>query len=72
MLEALLLSGLVDQRREQSLTWLYLGALAPEVFRGRPGTLPAPDDPLAGVPQVKIRRRVRLLHPHREDEEENG
>ncbi len=71
MLGALLTSGLVDQRREQDVTWLYLSALAPEVFRGQSGTLPAPDDPLAGMPQVKIRKRVRLLHPHPEDEEEN-
>ena len=72
MMEALLVSGFVDQRRVQDVTWLHLSALAPKVFRGQPGTLPAPQDPLAGVPQVKIRRRVRLLHPHREDEEENG
>lgn len=61
MIEALLVSELIDQRREQSVTWISLGALAPEIFRGGPGTLPAPDDPLAGVPRVKIRRRVRLL-----------
>jgi hypothetical protein len=63
VLEALFVMGLVDQRREESMTWLYLGALAPEVFRDRAGALPAPEDPLAGVPQVKIRRRVRLLRP---------
>ena len=69
VLDALLVAGLVDQRRERSVTWLYLGALAPEVFRSRAGTLPAPEDPLAGVPQVKIRRRVRLLRSP-EDERE--
>src|SRR5437868_4710337 len=58
VLDALLVTGLVDQRREHGVTWLHLGALAPEVFRGRAGALPAPEDPLAGVPQVKIRRRV--------------
>lgn len=63
VIEALLVMALVDQRREADMTWLYLGALAPEVFRGTAGTLPAPEDPLAGVPQVKIRRRVRLLPP---------
>ena len=68
MLEALLAMGLIDQRREQNMTWLYLSALAPDVFRVGAGTLPAPDDPLAGVPQVKIRRRVRLL-PSSENEE---
>ena len=69
VLDALLVMGLVEQRREQSVTWLHLAALAPEIFRSRAGTLPAPADPLAGVPQVKIRRRVRLL-PSREDERE--
>jgi hypothetical protein len=69
MLDALLVTGLVDQRREDSLIWLHVGALAPDSFRIRPGTLPAPEDPLAGVPQVKIRRRVRLLR-QREDREQ--
>ena len=69
MLEALLVTGLVDQRREDSLIWLHIGALAPAAFRANAGTLPAPEDPLAGVPQVKIRRRVRLL-PQREDGEQ--
>jgi hypothetical protein len=68
VLDALLVSGLIDQRREQTVTWLYLGALAPDAFRCKAGTLPAPDDPLAGVPPVKIRRRVRLLR-EREDGE---
>lgn len=61
MVEALLVTGLVDQRREDSLIWLHVGALAPDCFRIHAGTLPAPEDPLAGVPQVKLRRRVRLL-----------
>ena len=69
VLDALLVTGLVDQRREKSETWLYLGALAPAVFRSRAGALPAAEDPLAGVPQVKIHRRARLL-PSREDERE--
>lgn len=63
VLGALLVTALVDQRRDESLTWLYVGALAPEEFRRKWGALPAPEDPLAGVPHVKIRRRVRLLEP---------
>ena len=66
LLGALLVTALVDQRRDESLTWLYVGALAPDEFRSKKGALPSPEDPLAGVPQVKIRRRVRLLPP-RED-----
>ncbi len=69
MLDALLVTGLVDQRCEDSLIWLQIGALAPDSFRIRPGTLPAPEDPLAGVPQVKIRRRVRLLRERGEREQ---
>ena len=69
MLEALLVTGLVDQRRQDSLIWLHVGALAPDTFRIRPCTLPAAEDPLAGVPQVKIRRRVPLLR-QREDREQ--
>ena len=68
VLNALLLTCLVDQRKAEGEIWLYIGALAPDVFRSKTGALPAPEDPLAGVPQVKIRRRVRLLPP-REDEE---
>ena len=68
MLDALLLTGLVDLRREKNLTWLHVGALAPDVFRGRGGTLPAPDDPLAGVPQAKARSRTRLLLRRRDGE----
>ena len=63
LLGALLVTALVDQRREGSLTWIHVGALAPDVFRSKKGALPAPEDPLASVPQVKIRRRVRLLPP---------
>ena len=63
VLDALLVTGLVDQRREETLLWLRIGALAPDYFRNKAGALPAPEDPLAGVPQVKIRRRVRLLPP---------
>ena len=66
VLGALLVTALVDQRRDESLTWIYVGALAPDPFRAKKNALPAPEDPLAGVPQVKIRRRVRLLPP-RED-----
>ncbi len=65
MLDALLVTALVDQRREDSLIWLHIGALAPAAFRANAGALPSPEDPLAGVPPVKIRRRVRLL-PERE------
>lgn len=70
MLMALLVMGLIDQRREKSVTWLHLGALAPDVFRGGLGTLRAPEDPLAGVPQVKIRRRVPLLPMQEEKTDE--
>jgi hypothetical protein len=63
VLEMLMLMGLIDQRRDGGMTWLYLGALAPECFRDSTVTLPAPKDPLASVPYVKIRRRVRLLRP---------
>jgi len=66
-LEALLVMGLLDQRQEKNLTWLHLSALAPDVFRDGPANLPAPDDPLAGVPHARIRRRVKLL-PAPEDE----
>ena len=66
LLGALLVTALVDQRRDESLTWIHVGALAPDPFRAKKNALPAPEDPLAGVPQVKIRRRVRLLPP-RED-----
>ncbi len=59
-LDALLVAGLIDQRREKNLTWLHLGALAPDVFRGGPANLAAPDDPLAGVPHAKIRPRAQL------------
>ena len=69
MLEALLVTGLLDQRREDNLTWLHVGALAPEFFRIRSGMLPSPSDPLAGVPQVKIHRRVRLLRQQDEREQ---
>ncbi len=68
MLEALLVTGLVDQRREDTQFWLHIGALAPDSFRIAPGALPAPEDPLAGVPQVKIHRRVRLLRQQEERE----
>lgn len=61
MLTALLVMGLIDQRREKNMIWLHLGALAPDVFRSASGKLHAPEDPLAGVQQVKIRPRVRLL-----------
>ena len=61
MLNTLMVTGLVDQRREDHLIWLHLGALAPDYFRDQSGALPPPDDPLAGIPQVNIRRRVRLL-----------
>ncbi len=61
MIEALFVAGLIDQRREDDVTWRPLSALAPAVFRASADALPAPDDPLAGVPQVKIRRRVPLL-----------
>ncbi len=61
LLGALLVTAIVDQRRDESLTWLYVGALAPEEFRRKKTALPAPEDPLAGMPQVKIRRRVRML-----------
>ena len=63
MLEALLVMGLIDQRREKNLTWLHLSALAPDVFRGGPANLPASDDPLAGVPHARNRRRVKLISP---------
>lgn len=63
LLGALLVSTLIDQRRDESLTWLCVGALAPEQFRAQKNTLPAPEDPLAGVPHVKIRSRTRLLPP---------
>jgi hypothetical protein len=63
MLEALGVSGLIDQYREENMTWLRLGALAPNRFRSGQASLPKPDDPLAGVPHVKVRRRVRLLPP---------
>ena len=69
MLEALLAGALIDLRREDDMTWLHLSALAPDVFRSGQASLPSPDDPLAGVPQVKIRRRVRLLR-QREDGED--
>ena len=68
MLEALLVMALIDQRREKSMTWLHLSALAPDAFRSKAGTLPAPEDPLAGVPQVKICPRVRLLRQLEDDE----
>ncbi len=68
MLEARMLAGLVDLRREDDMMWLRLSALAPVAFRGEATSLPSPDDPLAGVPQVKIRPRVRLLGPRRDDE----
>lgn len=68
VLNALLLTCLVDQRKAEGEIWLYIGALAPDVFRSKTGALPAPEDPLAGVPQVKIRRRVRLLPPREDDE----
>ena len=67
VLNALLLTCLVDQRQAEGEIWLHIGALAPDVFRKKATALPGPLDPLAGVPQVKIRRRVRLLPP-REDE----
>ncbi len=63
MLDALFVTGLIDQFREQNMTWLRLGALAPNTFRSGHASLPKPDDPLAGVPHVKTRRRVRLLEP---------
>jgi hypothetical protein len=66
MLDALLVTGLIDQRRDEDITWLHLGALAPDVFRSKAGALPGPEDPLAGVPQVKIRRRAGLLPPAEE------
>ena len=55
--------ALVDQRREATLMWLHISALAPDLFRRKTGALPAPEDPLADVPQVKIRKRMRLLPP---------
>lgn len=61
VIDGLLVTGLVDQRLEDSQVWLHIGALAPEVFRNKAQALHAPADPLAGVPQVRIRRRVRLL-----------
>ena len=70
VLDALLVSGLVDQRREKDVMWLYLGALAPDAFRARTATLPAPDDPLAGVRHAKIRPRVRLLRAREDGESE--
>ncbi|MEO6742496.1 MAG: hypothetical protein ABIP20_19815 [Chthoniobacteraceae bacterium] len=63
VIDSLLVTGLVDQRRDENRTWIHIGALAPEIFRSKSHALPAPEDPLAGVPQVKIRRRVRLLPP---------
>ena len=68
MLEALLVAGLIDLRREEDITWLHLGALAPDVFRSGKTSLPSPEDPLAGVPQVKIRSRVPLLGQREDDE----
>ena len=67
VLDALSVSELVDQRREDGRMWLHVGALAPDIFRSKTGTLPAPDDPLAGVPQVKIRPQRRML-PASEDD----
>ncbi len=66
MLDALLVTGLIDMRIEEDTTWLCLGALAPEAFRGRAGSLPRPEDPLAGVPEVKVPQGGRLLRK-RED-----
>ena len=61
VIEALMMTSLVDQRRDGDMTWLHISALAPEFFRSKGHALPAPEDPLAGMQQVKIRRRVRLL-----------
>ncbi len=63
VLGALMVTLLIDQRRDDSRTWLYIGALAPDHFRAKKDALPAPEDPLASVPHVKIRRHVRLLPP---------
>jgi len=68
MIEALLVSGLVDQRSEENAVWLYVGALAPDSFRLHGGALPPPEDPLAGIPHVKIRKRVRLLEQRKDRE----
>lgn len=61
MLDALLVTGLLDLRSKDDVIWLYVGALAPEVFRAGANKLPQTEDPLASVPPVKIRERTRLL-----------
>lgn len=68
MLESLLVAELIDLRREEDMTWVHLSALAPDVFGGDRASLQSPDDPLAGVPQVKIRRQGRLLRARDEGE----
>ncbi|MEO6786632.1 MAG: hypothetical protein ABI318_10910, partial [Chthoniobacteraceae bacterium] len=70
MLDALMMSGLIEQHREKNMTWLRFGALAPAIFRSGPASLPTPDDPFAGMPHMKIRPRARLLHPP--DDGESG
>ena len=69
ILTALQVASLIEQRREHDVTWLQLSALAPEVFRGKSCALPASGDPLAGVQQVKVIPRARLLRSRPEKKE---
>ena len=68
LLNALTRSGLIEYYREKEMTLLRFGALAPVTFRSGPPRVPTPDDPLAEMPQVKI--RTRTLDP--EEDVESG
>jgi hypothetical protein len=65
MLNALLVTGLIDLRRDRDLTWIYFGSLAPDEFRADRRSLQQAEDPLAGVPQAKVRHRIRALPANR-------
>jgi len=68
MVEALMRSGLIEQQKEKDMTWLRFGALAPVTFRSGPSLPPEQDDPLAEMPQVKIRTRTSLPDPQEDAE----
>lgn len=63
ILTGLSIANVVAQKRQQSLTWLHLSALAPDAFRGAHAIEESGEDRLASMRRVKQVERRRSLMP---------